>query len=92
MDSSKCQTQLTTYQLNRGKLNASYGLIGMLVRAVDFLQLGVEPSASRMKVLMKPAVNISPAVDWVELESRRRTFWCIFLLDRSEGESYTRIL
>lgn len=61
---------------------ASNGLIGILLRSVNYLQLGIEPDVSRTKVLMKPATNLPAEYDWTELESRRRTFWCIFLLDR----------
>lgn len=62
----------------------AFSSIALLTRAVDFLQLTVEPGTPRSRVLMKPLALQEPAPDWTELESRRRLFWCIFLLDRSE--------
>ncbi|KIX05711.1 uncharacterized protein Z518_03683 [Rhinocladiella mackenziei CBS 650.93] len=68
--------------LNNGESTRSFPLIALLTRTVDFLQLTVEPGTPRSRVLMKPLNLLAPAQDWTELESRRRLFWCIFLLDR----------
>jgi hypothetical protein len=57
-------------------------LIGSLTRTVDYLQLTVEPSASRFGALMNPLKLVQPTDGWTELEERRRLFWVIFLLDR----------
>lgn len=63
-------------------------LIALLVRTVDFLQLTIEPGASRSQVLMKPLETLESASDWTELEARRRLFWCIFALDRYDLDTF----
>jgi len=68
--------------LNDGQMQKAWPLIGSLTRTVDYLQLTVEPSASRFSALMNPLKLVQPTDAWTELEERRRVFWVIFLLDR----------
>lgn len=63
-------------------MQKAWPLIGSLTRTVDYLQLTVEPSASRFGALMNPLKLVQPTDAWTELEERRRVFWVIFLLDR----------
>jgi hypothetical protein len=63
-------------------MQKAWPLIGSLTRTVDYLQLTVEPSASRFSALMNPLKLVQPTDAWTELEERRRVFWVIFLLDR----------
>jgi hypothetical protein len=73
---------LTEGKLNDGQTQKAWPLIGSLTRTVDYLQLTVEPSASRFGALMNPLKLVQPTDGWTELEERRRLFWVIFLLDR----------
>jgi hypothetical protein len=57
-------------------------LIGLLTRAIDYLQLTTEPSTTQVGSLMKPVRLVQPSNDHTQLEERRRLFWVIFLLDR----------
>jgi hypothetical protein len=69
-------------QLNSGETQRAWPLIGLLTRAIDYLQLTTEPSVSQVSSLMKPVRLVPPSNDCTQLEERRRLFWVIFLLDR----------
>ncbi|KAG8628926.1 hypothetical protein KVT40_002791 [Elsinoe batatas] len=68
--------------LNSGQHQRAWPLISSLTRAVDYLQLTVDPSLDRPDSLMTPLVLLPPSNDWTENEERRRLFWIVFLFDR----------
>jgi hypothetical protein len=74
--------QVNERQLNNGETQRAWPLIGMLTRAIDYLQLTTEPSVSQVSSLMKPVRLVHSSSDCTQLEERRRLFWVIFLLDR----------
>lgn len=56
-------------------------------RTVEYLQLSVEEDgdeqlSKNFQVLIKRAAFLPRSRDWTEMESRRRVFWNIFLMDR----------
>ncbi|GAW27092.1 putative C6 transcription factor [Rosellinia necatrix] len=58
-----------------------------MARTVEYLQLSVEQDGDEQlfenfQVLIKRAAFLRRSQDWTEVESRRRVFWNIFLMDR----------
>ncbi|KAF4554498.1 Tropolone cluster transcription factor tropK-like protein [Elsinoe fawcettii] len=68
--------------LNSGQQQRAWPLISSLTRAVDYMQLTVDPSLERHDSLMRPLVLLPYSDDWTENEERRRLFWIVFLFDR----------
>jgi hypothetical protein len=76
------RTKVNELQLNNAQAQRAWPLIGLLTRAIDYLQLTTEPSMTQVGSLMKPVRLVQPSNDHTQLEERRRLFWVIFLLDR----------
>ncbi|PSK46584.1 hypothetical protein B9Z65_5552 [Elsinoe australis] len=68
--------------LNSGQPHKAWPLISSLTRAVDYMQLTVDPPLIQSPSLMEPLHLLPSTVDWTENEERRRLFWIIFLFDR----------
>ncbi|KAI1344160.1 fungal-specific transcription factor domain-containing protein [Xylariaceae sp. FL0016] len=70
-----------------GRGPSSWSIVGSMTRTAEQLQLSVEdedqPQSVRgARVLIKRMAFLPTCADWIELETRRRVFWNIFLMDR----------
>jgi hypothetical protein len=54
-------------QLNNGQAQRAWPLIGLLTRAIDYLQLTTEPSTTQVCSLMKPVRLVQPSNDHTQL-------------------------
>ncbi|RSL51003.1 hypothetical protein CEP54_011647 [Fusarium duplospermum] len=67
--------------IGNGGPSDTWSIIASMTRTVDFLQLTTEGEHAKGRYLV-PTMPLSPPMDWVQEEERRRVFWNIFNLDR----------
>ncbi|KAI0966733.1 fungal-specific transcription factor domain-containing protein [Xylaria arbuscula] len=73
--------------MGTGRGPSAWSIVGSMARTVEYLQLSVEQDgdeqlSENFQVLIKRAAFLRRSQDWTEVESRRRVFWNIFLMDR----------
>lgn len=82
VESCQALIMLCFERMGSGEWQRAWTFLGALTRAVDYLQMTIEPEDRRFQPLL-PALTIledpkSPA----EAEERKRVFWIAFLFDR----------
>ncbi|KAF4470740.1 hypothetical protein FALBO_2341 [Fusarium albosuccineum] len=81
-------TMIAFTDIGDGNLDKAWPIIGSLTRTVEYMELSVETEDRQQRPAVLPSPScLSPPVEWVEEEERRRVFWNIFILDRSETSS-----
>lgn len=68
--------------IGNGKGPRSWSIVASATRIVEQLGLAMEQEDAVENKLLNRIGFLPPAKSWTELESLRRIFWCIFLMDR----------
>ncbi|TPX33152.1 hypothetical protein SeMB42_g07511 [Synchytrium endobioticum] len=74
---------LAMYAAGSGRGSAAWMYSGMAIRMAQELKLNVEPE-------FEEAYAASGRLSWLERETRRRLWWCCFVLDRYAGAAADR--
>ncbi|KAJ3041018.1 hypothetical protein HK097_002401, partial [Rhizophlyctis rosea] len=74
---------LATYAAGSGRGSAAWMYSGMAIRMAQELKLNVEPE-------FEEAYASANRLSWLERETRRRLWWCCFVLDRYAGAAADR--
>ncbi|KNC98880.1 uncharacterized protein SPPG_09320 [Spizellomyces punctatus DAOM BR117] len=74
---------LATYAAESGRGSAAWMYSGMAIRMAQELKLNVEPD-------FEEAFAGGSRMGWLEKETRRRLWWCCFVLDRYAGAAADR--
>ncbi|KAF5007143.1 hypothetical protein FDECE_6529 [Fusarium decemcellulare] len=76
-------TMIAFTDIGDGNLDKAWPIIGSLTRTVEYMELSVETEDRQQRPAVLPSPScLSPPLEWVEEEERRRVFWNIFILDR----------
>lgn len=73
--------------IGSGRGPSSWSIVGSMTRTVEQLQLSVEAEDATSEqnanaFMIRRMKFLQCSSSWLEVEERRRVFWCVFLMDR----------